>query len=258
MSHSLARNIYHLMRTASRRTSVDSLKKDGRKHVSVLKFRDIEQLIAQAVENTLRRRGMALNGHDLHEEVKIEFLALMHERDTLQATVNELVNEKQALEDNKIRLDRALTATADQYEQERSVEVSEGGAEFDSLSSKLEASLRELLSKADRGSALSDRAIGLVTQAIAEQRAMAVEKSRVTHEARLQKLQRRMHRLKRKLQETEDMLQRAQFEPTLSEIPGQPVRAGVRTADPAYQTKKELLSEIFKLNVELREILNKD
>ncbi|MFT7463348.1 MAG: chromosome segregation ATPase, partial [Pseudohongiellaceae bacterium] len=228
------------------------------KHVSVLKFCDIEQLITTAVENTLRRRGLALKGHDLHEEVKIEFLALMRERDTLQATVNELVNEKQALEDNKIRLDRALTATTDQYEQERNVELKTGGEEFDILSAKLEASLRDLLGKADNDSALSDRTIALVTQAIAEQRSMAVEKSRATHEVRLQKLQRRMHRLKRKLQETEDMLQRAQTEPVMSGIPGEPINAGVRTADPAYQTKKELLSEIFKLNVELREILNKD
>jgi hypothetical protein len=81
MTDSLSHNIHDVMRTASRRTSVDALRREGRKSVSVLTFRDVEQLIANAVESTLERRGIQVNTDGMHAEVKVEFLSLMRERD---------------------------------------------------------------------------------------------------------------------------------------------------------------------------------
>ena len=72
-------------------------------------------------------------------------------------------------------------------------------------------------------------------------------------------LQRRIEKLKRKLSETEDMLERARttgVEP--SGIAGEQLVPGVKQGDPDFQMKKELLGEIFKLNVELRQMLNKN
>ena len=257
MSQHLARNIYHLMRGAARRTSVDSLRRQGRKTVSVLNFRDIQHLIERAVENTLRRRGLSLDGPEIHEEVRLEFLALIRERDLLRNTVEDLLAQKQTLEDNRSKLDQALEAATQEYEQARQQLDGEDEDEFTQLAGKLETSLVQLLNSGGADGALRERVVALVRQAGEEQRQVTLARSKEAHEEHVQRLQRRMNRLKGKLAETEEMLERAREEPDMMGIPGEPVVGGLTTQDAAYETKKQLLGEIFKLNVELREMLDK-
>lgn len=255
MSRSLARNIYHLMRGAARRTTVDDLRRQGRKAVSVLNFRDVQALIEQAVENTLKRRGLKLDGQGVHEEVRLEFLALMRERDLLQTTVEDLLHEKERLAENKERLDRALAAAATEYESAREDESAEDAGMLDALSARVQEQLKALLASAP--AATAGQALALVGEAFAQQRATMQERARVAQRERLDRIERRMSRLKQKLAETEDMLARARSSSGLEPIVGEPVQAGLDAADPAFGTKKELLSEIFRLNVELREMLEK-
>lgn len=253
----LARNIYHLMRGAARRTTVDDLRKQGRRTVQVLNFRDVQTLIEKAVDNTLKRRGLKLDGPGIQEDVRLEFLALMRERDLLQSTVEELLNEQQKLQDNREKLGKALAVAADEYKSaKQSDHDAEEARELDALGDRVEASLRSLLQNTEPG--LDDRAIAIVKQAFAEQRAVTLDRARKTQEERVQRIQRRMDRLKAKLLETEDMLARARLEGQLDGIPGEAFEAGLNAADPDFTTKKELLSEIFRLNVELREVLGKD
>ena len=78
-------------------------------------------------------------------------------------------------------------------------------------------------------------------------------------QSNLTQLQRRIAKLKRKLEETEDMLERARASGVEPEgIHGEPVDPGVKRGDPDFGMKKELLGEIFRLNVELRQMLNKN
>ncbi|RKY18086.1 MAG: hypothetical protein DRQ55_14265 [Planctomycetota bacterium] len=244
------------MRGAARRTTVDELRKQGRRTVSVLNFRDVQDLIEQAVENTLKRRGLKLDGRGIHEEVRLEFLALMRERDMLRKTVEDLLHERERLAENRERLDRALTATTSEYRSAQKSEVVEEADELAALAAEVEAALRDTL--ADTPAETTEEAVELVNEAFARQRAVTLERAQTAHEANLHRLERRMSRLKSKLSETEEMLARAQSEPELAAIPGQPVAAGLDSADPAFETKTELLSEIFKLNVELREMLEKN
>ena len=256
MSRSLARNIYHLMRGAARRTSVDELRRGGRKTVSVLNFRDVQKLIEQAVDNTLKRRGLKLDGRGIHEEVRLEFLALMRERDVLKKTVEDLLFEKARLAENRERLDRALSATATEYQSARQEVVDAEAAELAALAAEVETALRDALRDAPERTTIA--ALDLVAAAFAKQRQVMLERAHEAHEANLRRLERRMARLKAKLSETEEMLARAQSEGGLEAVPGQHVDPGLDTADPAFETKKELLGEIFKLNVELREMLDRN
>jgi hypothetical protein len=255
MSRSLARNIYHLMRGAARRTSVDDLRKSGRKTVSVLNFRDVQALIEQAVDNTLKRRGLKLDGRGIHEEVRLEFLALMRERDLLQKTVEDLLHEQERLAENKQRLDKALSAAAVEYESAQEIDLSADAAELEGLAKEVERQLMQVL--VDTPPTTQQQALEVVADGFSRQRELTVERARAVQESNLRRIERRMSRLKTKLSETEEMLARAQAQSHLEGIPGEHVDAGLDAGDPAYTTKKELLSEIFKLNVELREMLDK-
>ena len=258
MSSHLARNLYHLMRRSARRTSVDKLRRHGHKTVSVINFRDIEELIETSVENTLKRKGLRLDGPDVHEEVRLEFLALMRERDILRETVDSLLAEQDELKRNRERLENALqdTAHALQTEQAAAPEQQVEAVGLIELEGKVVQDLRGILAGIDPS--LSEQAVTLVARAIEEQREQAVERARADHEGRVDSLQRRMAKLKKKLAETEDMLGRARVAGAVPEaIPGMPVDAGLKSEDPNFSQKKELLGEIFRLNVELREMLKK-
>ncbi|MCB9896625.1 MAG: hypothetical protein H6825_01350 [Planctomycetes bacterium] len=258
MSSNLARNLYHLMRHSARRTSVDKLRRHGHKTVSVINFRDIEELIEKSVENTLRRKGLRLDGPDVHEEVRLEFLALMRERDILRETVDSLLAEQDELKRNRERIEHAMQETAQQLESEQGValETQVEAAGLTELEDKVVQDLRAILAGVDPK--LAEQAVAHVTQAIDAQRELAVERARADHEGRLDSLQRRMAKLKKKLAETEDMLERAREAGSVPEaIPGMPVEAGLKSEDPNFSRKKELLGEIFRLNVELREMLKK-
>lgn len=258
MSNPLARNLYHLMRRTARRTSVDKLRKTGHKTVSVLNFRDIEELIERSVENTLRRKGMRLDSPGIHDEVRLEFLALMRERDILRETVDSLLQEQDELNRNRELLQTELQTTAQELMQQQAAtpEEVEDAEQLSDLAQAVAAQLREVLGPNDPAAA--ERAVSLVTKAIDEQREGALERAREEQAARTDQLQRRMGKLKRKLAETEEMLERARSEGgQLEAIPGHEVDAGLKAGDPDHGKKRELLGEIFRLNVELREMLDK-
>lgn len=258
MTRQLARNLYHLMRGAARRTSVDRLKRTGHKTVSVLSFKDVQQLIERAVENTLRRRGIRLDGPEVQEEVRLEFLALMQERDSLQRTVDQLLAERERLASNRDELSQAISAAELEYQVARRAGPEEPvqSADLDELRARVERQLRELLAEQPGAEALlGEQALSLVVGAIEEQRKASLSRAQEEHGERLQQMRRRLERLKAKLAETEEMLARARAQGGLEAIPGEAIEAGLKDADPQYTTKKELLGEIFRLNVELREML---
>lgn len=258
MTSNLARNLYHLMRSSARRTSVDKLRRHGHKTVSVINFRDIEELIETSVENTLKRKGMRLDGPEVHEEVRLEFLALMRERDILRETVDSLLQEQDELRRNRERIETALADTALQMQTLGSVapEQQVEASGLSDLQLRVAEDLRAMLAGIDPS--LAEQAVARVTLAIDEQREHAVERARQEQEGQLDSLQRRMAKLKKKLAETEDMLERARIAGNVPEsIPGMPVDAGLKSEDPNFSQKKELLGEIFRLNVELREMLKK-
>lgn len=258
MSGHLARNIYHLLRGAAKRTTLDDLRREGRKNLSVLHFRDVEALIEKAVENTLKRRGLDPKAPGMHEEVRLEFLALMRERDLLARTVDDLVQQRERLAENKQRLDEALSEAADEYAHTRDRGVQTEAEHLDQLAERLEQQLAVKLTGIEPEA--KRHALALVRQAFAEQRAISMTRAEEAQAERLSQLQRRMARLKAKLDETEEMLAKAQSQSDSgrSPIPGDPIRPGLDAADPSFETKKELLREIFRLNVELKEMLDKN
>jgi len=258
MTMQLARNLFHLMRGASRRTTLEGLKKRGHRNVAVLDFRDVQALISRSIENTLQRRGLKLDDSKLQDEVRHEFLSLMRERDALQSTVDALLREKNELGINRAQLEQEITRTTAEYEQIQHQPAVEEVPELKQLMDKLEASLRTTLGGAGVDAGTIDRTVGLVSQAFSEHQELVNTRVREAQDGRLDQLQRRIGKLKRKLEETEEMLARARAAGAALSIEGEPIVAGVKGDDPNAKTKRELLGEIFRLNVELRQMLNRN
>ncbi len=262
MARQLARNLYQLVRGAARRTSVEGLKQDGRKTVSVISFRQVEELIEKAVHNTLRRRGLHLDQPEIEEEVRLGVLALVAERDDLQLTVHALMREKQELERNTQRLNQELSRAQAAYRSEEQAWSGPGdpddvSASFDALRDELAAGLTELLQQSEVGEGLDERVVGLVSTVVDEQRGAMRARAREGHETRLSHFRRRIDKLKRKLGEAEEMLARARSAEGPEAIVGEPVDPGLDQDDPNYKAKSGLLGDIFRLNVELRDTLGK-
>lgn len=255
MSRHLARNLYHLMRRAARRTPVDRLQKRGHKTVSVLNFRDVEKLIERAIDGSLRRRGINLDDPSIRDEVRLEFMALLRERDNLSDTVEELLREQETLRENRERLAEQISVVTSEYEEVQAEPVETDTTDFDRLQATMEARLRELLENGSVPADLADQALALVRESIEEQRQLIVTRAQAEHASRLHDLEVRISKLKRKLGETEEMLARARAQSLREAIPGEEVDPGLKFGDPNYETKQELLTEIFKLNVELQDML---
>jgi hypothetical protein len=259
MTRLLARNLFHLMRGAAERTTLDGLKKKGHRSVSVLNFRDIQSFISRSIENTLRRAGVDMDGKDIQDEVRHEFLSLMHERDVLQNTVDAMLREKNELAANKGDLEIEIHKATEEFESARELFSGDAQAkDLQSLMEKIQTALTNSLGRAGVTAAATSQALDIVTVAIDEHRALLSQRTASGAEARLEQMQRRITKLKRKLEETEDMLARARVAGGPDGIEGEKVIPGVGSGDPNAAMKKELLGEIFKLNVELRQMLNKN
>jgi len=259
MTRTLARNLYHMLRGAAQKTTVDGLKKRGHRTVSVLNFRDVQQMIGRAIENTLQRRGLSLDRADIQDEVRHEFLSLMTERDALQNTVDSLLREKGELAENHQALASELNKATEEYETAQGSATGAVPEHVARLMQRITAEVSGTQNAAGVNAQLTSKTLSLVQAALEDHAHMLDRETRDGQATNLQQLQRRIEKLKRKLQETENMLKRARTSGMDSDgIVGEPLVPGVKQGDPDFQMKKELLGEIFKLNVELRQMLNKN
>jgi hypothetical protein len=259
MTRLLARNLFHLMRGSAVRTTLDGLKKKGHRSVSVLNFRDMQLFISRSIENTLKRSGINLDGKDIQDDVRHEFLSLMQERDVLQDTVDAMLREKTELTENKGALVVEIDRATQEFESARDIFGGDAQSkDLQELMERIQTALTNSMGRAGVDATAVSQALDIVAVAIDQHRELLNQRAATGADARLDQMQRRIEKLKRKLEETEDMLARARLEGGPTGVEGERVIPGVGGSDPNAAMKKELLGEIFKLNVELRQMLNKN
>ena len=260
MTRSLARNLFHMLRGAAEKTTVEGLKKRGLRTVSVLNFRDVQMIIVRSIENTLQRRGLDFDQSDIQDEVRHEFLSLIRERDVLQGTVDALLREKGELAENRSALATELDKATLEYENaQSSSEAGDSDQEIAALMKRIASEVIATQSAAGVKPQLTDTTLSLVQAALQDHLQTMGQKSENGQQTNLNQLQRRIEKLKRKLHETEHMLERARANGVgIESLSGESVDPGVKHNDPDFEVKKELLGEIFRLNVELRQLLNKN
>ncbi len=258
MSFKLARNVFEVLRGSARTKSLDQLRREGHRNVPVLRFSDLEALMAAAVDDTLMRLGVELSDQQvsgLNDEARLRFLALLKERAELKETLAGLERQGAKLEATT----EGVQAEIERAESELEVEQAPAAApdeELTGLRAKLHEDLTRLLGGVPGvDAALLAGLLASVDEAVENYRILVAARARREQEARVEQLNRRLHRLRRKLEESQALLARARAAaaagmPELFEL-GPALQPG----DLDYEHKRSLLDEIFRLNVELRKMI---
>jgi hypothetical protein len=262
MSFKLARNVFEVLRGSARTKSLDQLRREGHQHVPVLRFSDLEALMAAAVDDTLTRLGLDLADNQvsgLNDEARLRFLALLRERQQLKDTLAGLQREGAKLEGTTEGVRAEIERAQAELVEEEHVAPAEGtDTELEALRARLQEAITTMLAGvAGADPDLPARMMAAVDAAVENYRILVAARSRREQEARVEQLQRRLHRLRHKLEESEILLAKARAAATAQGgiIPNFDPGNALQPGDTDYQQKKALLDEVFKLNVELRKMI---
>ncbi|MEW6745746.1 MAG: hypothetical protein AB1486_23605 [Planctomycetota bacterium] len=282
MAIRLAKDILHFLREQAAPTSLKKLQREGIQNATVLDMDQIEDLVTRAVDRVLRQSNIdpsrtAQLGRDAREE----FLRLLHDRDSLRETVDALSREHDELQKNFSRLRKALGQAQQDLDEERARAAAAAAASREeAVEAKLQPFLRdiksEIILRLQRSPAglrpeiercLEDLPLKLAQVArgyLDRETARVLDEERRARQDRIGHLERRVTKLKGALAETETMLDRVRTtRPSGAGGAADADRAaiyseaqGLPDDEPGYHKKKGLLSEIFRLNLELRDLIN--
>ena len=268
MNRKLSENILKVLNERAKPSSLKDLRARGYRNISLLRLADLNGLIRDAVNRTLRDAGVRVSPQMLRiqgDRVRGEFLRLLSERDDLKETTRRLEGELDELRGNWQRLDAGGEADQERLRREEQREIrADGVALPGERLQRLEEEIRERLWDQLRNTgvdkAVANRAVATAIELIDRERELAYRGARAEQEERVDQLRRRLNKLKSKLAETERILTRVQEaaesgEPaflagTAPEM-GEP---GLDEADRLFREKQEALRQIFEINVELKKL----
>ena len=264
MPTSLSRSLAALFRSKADTTSLKKLAREGFRTVNVLGFEQLETIVGEAIERALAEAiADGSSPSAFVQGAQVEFLKLVGNGGRLAAKRDEFERGKAELEGNLQQLESTL---AQQQQQLADRSRAAAAADFARLKGDLDAALAEtfgrsggalapelraplrdalltLLSKAARNGSSEMPAAASVPSA-----AVAVDQDEVD------RLKRRIERLKGQLEETQQLLARARDE--------KPDDAGIASIHKTVQgiadakdARRGLLRDIFEHNLALRRSL---
>jgi hypothetical protein len=271
----LATNLFRLFRENSDVVPISRLRKQGVRSVTVLDWQRIEQLIDRAVKEALSRRGVELSPAVLasvNAEAREAFARLVEQRDTireerdqLQHTARTLEIERQELAANLDALHRELYESTGALAQERRHTISADNVGMDrrgldQYTARLEQELKRLLrgdGAGEEGDDLAGSVSALARRLLDEERRAMLSTAREEQLHRIDLLERRIGKLKGMLSESERLVERLQSAEE-EEDGVESIYREVQGLDGSQVNaveKRGLLDEIFRLNLELREVI---
>ncbi len=261
---SLADSLFRMFRENSDVVPVSRLKKEGHRSVTVLDWDRIQALIGKAVEEALARHGVDLSPRALrsvNQEAREAFVRLVEQRDTYRESARSLEAERSELASNVQRLREELEASKGALAAEREREPTVDDVAVDargmaSFHARLEAEMERLLADGSGGD-VAARAAALAHRLLEEEREKAVDAAKADQVKRIAQLERRIGKLRSSLQDSEALVRRLKESKDLPEGVESMYRE-VQGLDPNESNaaeKRGLLEEIFKLNVELRDVI---
>jgi hypothetical protein len=265
MTNKLSINIFRLLRHRVRHTSLRRLGQAGMKNVSILNLKDMKGLIQDAVNNTLSDFGISLSQDELeqiNDRTREEFLRILTDRDDLKASMKNMETELKNLKGNfhllKTELEvnqRLLVKEEQRVIEENTTPLSPENME--NLEASLAARWTDLLTEYNADDALKDKAIRFTLSLIANEREKAMSDAKGSQETRVENLKRRIAKLSRKLEETENLLERVKAERRIEPgVPSEYTSVQGLSPDAHYREEKAaLLKEIFTLNMDLKKLM---
>jgi hypothetical protein len=242
------------------KTSLDNLKKRGVKEVNVLGVDRIIGLIDEAVHRSLKSRLFGVEREAVTEATKAEFLRMLKSNEDLQRSKSEIEKLKDRAEEEVDQLRRELESQRQALAQR----LQQGALEQrrqndgDSEAVKLVARVNEMFAALGGGSGdlaqVQERVVELVSELVGHERRAAQEAKSALHDREVDTLQRRIKKMSETLEVTERRLQEVaamkDIDPGISSI-YRDVQ-GLASSESQYARKRELMSQIFKANLELQ------
>ncbi len=273
MSRNLVSNLIQAIRSGAYHTPLKNLERQGYRTVTVLPAQKLDEIVSKAVEITLREYGLPLDAETvrgLSNDAKVAFVNLVRERDKLRETNEALEAERQQLARNEEMLRHEMVHAEErlaEHKQQGAPQAPVDASSFEervrhAARGKLEERLQRIGNAAGANvgiemRALANEIVGLAGRLLGDENAAQEEKGRREHEEKVQLLERRVRKLQTSLAETQSMLERLQSERVAeSGVPSvyREVQ-GLSPSENRFEQKRMLLAEIFKLNVELRELI---
>lgn len=260
----LADSVFRLFRENSDVVPLKRLEKRGVKNVTVLDWSRVQNLIEKAVDEALARRGVDLDPNVLagvHRDAKEAFHRLVAERDRLEETTRTLSQEKDDLAKNVVALKDEIARSQQELQAERSRapvlgDVAVEGAQLDHAMSRLEGRVRELLGESGGGD-LATRVAAAARALLDEERKNAFDQAATEQKMKVEQLERRLSKLQRALSDSEQVVEKLKTakvgDPGIESIYKNV--QGLDRNDRSADQKRGLLDQVFKLNLELREVM---
>jgi len=239
------------------RTSLDSLKKQGVNKVSVLGLDRIAALIEEAVHRSLKTRLAGFERDAVADATKSEFLRLLRSNQDLERQKTELERLKDRAEEEVDQLRRDLLLQQQRLKQRLAEGQVDEAGRYEGENSRIAGKVHELLQSIGGdldGGALKDRIYELVMDTVTAERRSADAARRALGDREVGGLQRRINKLTKSLEETEDRLRKVASMKSIDEGISSVYRKvqGLGAKDSAFGKKKEMMSAIFEANVRLR------
>jgi hypothetical protein len=266
MSKKLSLNIFRLLTSRTRSTSLRRLEQQGMKHVSVLNVKDLNDLIQDAVNHTLGEFGISLSQEELrqvNDRTREEFLRVLADRDELRETMKNMGREMENLKENfnllkaELEVNNQLLKNEEARSLDSAARASLTSEEQADALTDLKARFDELFSGSDSNEMLKEKAIDIAISMLGEMRDKAAMDAEGRQQERVDKLKRRITKLKSKLQETEDFLEKVKAQgvedPGIASEFSRP--QGLKDDAAFREEKTELLKEIFHLNMDLKKLM---
>jgi hypothetical protein len=271
MAFRLAKDILHFLRDVATPTSLKRLQREGVNAVTVIDIDQIEDLIHRCVDRAMRGANVdPARVRSLNQEARDDFLRLVTERDSFKAAADSLAIEKQGLEENLARLRAAISQTGNDLDTERARDLAARADETrrrEAVEEELKSALRTWVSnlpepRREAATGLVEELVARVTtlteNRIARETGRIREEEAVARRERIETLERRVDKLKSALTDAEGLVERLRAT-GMTEDDGiasiyREVQ-GLSDNEPGSKRKKGLLEEIFKLNLELKELV---
>jgi phage shock protein A len=260
----LADSVFRLFRENSDVVPLKRLEKRGVKNVTVLDWNRVQALIEKAVDEALAKRGVDLAPHvlqNVHRDAKEAFHRLVAERDRLEETTRTLAQEKDDLARNVEALKSEILRSQQELatERDRAVrfeEVVVEGAQLDHAMVRLEARVRELIGDGQTGD-LAAKVAAVARSLLDEEKKNAFDEAAAEQRRKVEQLERRLAKLQRALTDSESVIETLKSAKT-----GDPgiesvykSVQGLDRNDSRAEQKRGLLDQVFRLNLELREVM---
>jgi hypothetical protein len=248
------------VRQMSFRTSLDNLKKKGVQQVNVLGIDRIIALIEAAVHRSLQSRLVGVEREAVADATKAEFLRLLRSNEDLLRQKSEIERQRERAEDEidqmrrelaekrqalKLELERDALELANRYQGENAAIAHKVSAIVQALAEAPESTTRDV----------EQKLMELVMDVVSGEREAAEAARRALQDREVDTLQRRIRKLNDTLSQTELRLQQVSALKDLDSGISSIYREvqGVDTRDAQAKKKLDLMAEIFRANLALKQ-----